>query len=135
MRRDHPALETAPITLAELSQYEFVSPSDSRPFGAIIRNLFESHGIEWRTQVHVIDYFPIVRRIVASSNAVGVVALTSVASSWFQRDFAVLDHQVLFEPFRMCCALRARWEMKPAVRAFINAVQTGPSAQSELRRP
>ena len=135
VRRDHPALQSPPISQADLSQYEFVSPTDSRPFGAIIRNLFESHGIEWRTRVHVIDYFPIVRRIVASSNAVGVVALTSVGSSWFQRDFAVLEHQDLFEPFRMCCALRARWEIKPAVRAFINAVQTDAAAQFSRPRP
>jgi DNA-binding transcriptional LysR family regulator len=123
VRRGHPALDTAPITLAELSQYEFVSPSDSRPFGAIIRNLFESHGVEWRTRVHVIDYFPIVRRIVASSNAVGVVALTTAATPSFQRNFTVLEHLALFQPFKMCCALRARWEAKPAVRAFINAIQ------------
>jgi len=133
VRRGHPALGSAPTTPAELAQYDFVSPSDSRPFGAIIRNIYESQGIEWRTRVHVIDYFPIVRRIVASSNAIGVVALTSAASTWFQREFAVLEDFGLFEPFRMCCALRARWEAKPAVRAFISAVQADATAQVDLR--
>ena len=123
VRRGHPALGAVPATLDEIAQYDFVSPSDSRPFGAIIRNLYESRGIEWRTRIHVIDYFPVVRRIVATSNAIGVVAWSTATSSSFQRNFAVLDHLVLFEPFRMCCALRARWEAKPAVRAFIGAVQ------------
>jgi DNA-binding transcriptional LysR family regulator len=123
VRRGHPALNSVPASLDQIAQYDFVSPSDSRPFGAIIRNLYESRGIEWRTRVHVIDYFPVVRRIVATSNAIGVVAWTSATSSSFQRNFEVLDHTMLFQPFKMCCALRARWETKPAVRAFISAVQ------------
>ena len=123
VRRGHPALGSAPTSLAELAQYDFVSPSDSRPFGAIIRNLYESQGIEWRTRVHVIDYFPIVRRIVASSNAIGVAARSSAATPSFQRDFANLEGFGLFEPFNMCCAYRARWDAKPVVRAFISAVQ------------
>lgn len=123
VRRGHPALGAVPATLADLAQYDFVSPSDSRPFGATIRHIYESQGVEWRTRLHVIDYFPIVRRIVASSNAIGVVSLAHAASSSFQRDFALLEHLVPFEPARMCCAVRARWEAKPAVRAFIAAVR------------
>jgi len=130
VRRGHPALDAEPATLADLAQYDFVSPSDSRPFGVVIRQLYESQGVEWRTRLHVIDYFPIVRRIVASSNAIGVVSLSHAASSSFQRDFALLEHLVPFEPARMCCAFRARWEAKPAVRAFIGAVQADASAQA-----
>jgi len=128
VRRGHPAIGAAPATIAELAQYDFVSPSDSRPFGAIIREIYESQGVEWRTRLHVIDYFPIVRRIVATSNAIGVVSLTHAASSWFQRDFCLLDHLVPFEPAHMCCATRARWDAKPAVRAFIGAVQADATA-------
>jgi DNA-binding transcriptional LysR family regulator len=128
VRRGHPALGGAPATLADLAQYDFVSPSDSRPFGASIRHIYESQGVEWRTRLHVIDYFPIVRRIVASSNAIGVVSRSHAATPLFLRDFDVLENLVLFEPMRLCCALRARWEAKPAVRAFINAVQADASA-------
>jgi len=124
VRKGHPALGGVPATLADLAEYDFVSPSDSRPFGAIVRRIYESQGVEWRTRLHIIDYFPIVRRIVASSNAIGVVSLSHAGSLSFQRDFAVLEHIVAFEPARMCCALRARWEAKPAVRAFIGAVQS-----------
>jgi len=135
VRRGHPALGAVPATLADLAQYDFVSPSDSRPFGAVIRHIYESQGVEWRTRLHVIDYFPIVRRIVASSNAIGVVSLTHAATSSFRREFALLDHLVPFEPARMCCAVRARWEAKPAVRAFIAAVQADAAVQDGLRKP
>jgi DNA-binding transcriptional LysR family regulator len=123
VRRGHPLLDGPPATMADLARYDIVSPSDSRPFGQTIRNIYESQGIEWRTRLHVIDYFPIVRRIVASSDAVGVVSLSHSASRWFQRDFTLLAHLVPFEPARMCCAVRARWDAKPAVRAFIAAAQ------------
>jgi DNA-binding transcriptional LysR family regulator len=128
VRKGHPAFASVPATIADLAQYDFVSPSDSRPFGAMIRHIYESQGVEWRTRLHVIDYFPIVRRIVATSNAIGVVSLSHAASSSFQRDFAILDHLVPFEPARMCCAVRARWEAKLAVRAFISAVQADAAA-------
>lgn len=133
VRKGHPALGSTPATLADLAQYDFVSPSDSRPFGSTIRDIYESQGIEWRTRLHVIDYFPIVRRIVATSNAIGVVSLTHAGSSSFRRDFEVLENLVLFEPARMCCAYRARWEAKPAVRAFISAARADAAAQQDRR--
>ena len=123
VRKGHPLLDGGPASLADLAEYGFVSPSDSRPYGAVIRDIYESQGIEWQSRVHVIDYFPIVRRIVASSNAIGVVASSHATSPSFQRDFALLEHLVPFEPARLCCAIRARWDAKPAVRAFIRAVR------------
>lgn len=132
VRRGHPALAETPISIADLAQYDFVSPSDSRPFGANIRNIYESQGLEWRSRLHVIDYFPTVRRIVASSDAIGAVSLSHIGSPSFQRHFVVLDHLVPFEPARMCCAVRARWEAKPAVRAFIAAVQADAPARSQF---
>ncbi|HEX3916941.1 MAG TPA: LysR family transcriptional regulator [Caulobacteraceae bacterium] len=123
VRRGHPALAKVPATFADLAQHDFVAPSDSRPFSSVIRHVFESQGVEWRTRLHFIDYFPIVRRIVATSDAVGVVSYTHASTLRFQRDFELLEHLVLFDSTRMCCAVRGRWESKPAVRAFISAMQ------------
>jgi DNA-binding transcriptional LysR family regulator len=134
VRKGHPALDSVPATLADLAQYDIVSPSDSRPFGSTIRDIYESQGVEWQKRVHIIDYFPTVRRIVASSNTIGVVSLRHAASATFKRDFAVLDHLAPFEPAKMCCAVRARWEAKPAVRAFIAAVQADAAAHIDPRR-
>jgi DNA-binding transcriptional LysR family regulator len=134
VRRGHPALVTTPVTMADLAHYDLISPSDSRPFGAIIRQIYESQGIEWRAHLHVIDYFPIVRRIVASSNAIGVVSLSYAGSRAFRRDFEVLDHLVPFGASRMCCALRARWEAEPPVRAFVSAMQDDVAAQMAAHR-
>lgn len=123
VRRDHPLARSPAATLADLANYDFVSPSDSRPYGAIIRDIFESQGVDWRKRLHIIDYFPIVTRIVASSDAIGVVTRDYAASASFQEQFATLDHIDAFPPAPLCCAVRARWEPKPAVRAFIRTMR------------
>lgn len=51
--------------------HELISPSDSGPYGLIIRILYESQGIDWRKKIHIIDSFPVVKSMVASSNAIG----------------------------------------------------------------
>lgn len=128
VRKNHPALGRGPVTAEEVAQYPLVSPSESRPFGSVIRDIYESQGIDWSTRLHIIDYFPIVRRIVASSDAIGVVSLSHAASRAFRREFEVLEHLVPLEGAHMCCAYRSRWEAKPAVRAFVRAMQADGDA-------
>ena len=120
VRKHHPILECTNITAREIAAYEFVAPSDSQPYSTIIRNIFESQGQDWQSHLHIVDYFPIVRRIVLSSNAIGVVSATHAKSSRFSRQFETID---AFDPFPLtplCCATRSRWEPKPAARAFIS---------------
>lgn len=121
VRKAHPLLDRTNITPRDLAEFDFISPSDSRPYGEVIRNIYESQGVEWRHRIHVVDYFPIVRRIVAKSDAIGVVAIAHGHSSQFQERFATLDGIDLFESAPLCCAIRSAWEPKPAVRAFISA--------------
>lgn len=134
VRHGHPILAHGSSSLAELAKYTFVSPSDSRPYGAIIKGFYESQGIDWRTRLHIIDYFPVVRRIVASSDAIGVGALSYVKSPSFSREFATLNRLDPFPPAPLCCAIRARWEPKPAVRALISAMKGKPEAPVPVRR-
>lgn len=125
VRKGHPLLGEEALTEDMLSRYPLVSPSDSRPYGAVIRDLFESRGEEWRTHLHVIDYFPLVSRIVATSDALAVVSTSHARSAGFVRSFETLPLEV-FPPAPICCAVRARWEPTPAARAFIAAVGDSP---------
>ena len=123
VRRGHPLLERKNITATDLAEYDFVSPSDGRPYGVVIRKIFEDTNVEWQKRVHLVDYFPLVRQIVAQSDAVGVVTDLFAQTSAFQRNFVALDGLNLLPPSTMCCAVRKRWEPKPIVRAFIRAVR------------
>lgn len=122
VRKGHPLLQADPLTRETLSRYPFVSPSDSRPYGAVVRDVYESQGVEWREHLHVIDYFPIVSRIVATSDAVAGVSTAHAVNPAFLRQFQTLPLE-LFAPAPLCCAVRARWEPSPAARAFIKAMR------------
>lgn len=122
VRKGHPLLQADPLTRETLSCYPFVSPSDSRPYGAVVRDVYESQGVEWREHLHVIDYFPIVSRIVATSDAVAGVSTAHAVNPAFLRQFQTLPLE-LFAPAPLCCAVRARWEPSPAARAFIKAMR------------
>jgi len=134
VRRGHPILGEEAPSMAEISKYTFVSPSDSRPYGAIIRGIYEQQGVDWRSRVHVIDYFPVVKRIVASSDAIGVVALTYTETLAFTRHFVALRNLNPFPVSTLCCAWRARWEPKPAVRALISAMRDRTQVNSPSRK-
>lgn len=138
VRNGHPILRTGGVTLATLSNFNLVSTTDSRPYGATLRNIYESQGIDWRKRLNVIDYFPTARRLVASSDAIGVVALPDTAAPAFKREFTTLDQLDLFPPAPLCCATRARWDPSPAMRAFIGCVRrdlAGVSPEVAARQP
>jgi DNA-binding transcriptional LysR family regulator len=132
-RKDHPVLKTSPAGAADIARYPFVSPTDSRPYGARIRNIFESQGVDAQTRIHTVDYFPLVKRIVAGSDAVSVVTTAYTRTAAFSRAFAVIEtvEQPPIAP--LCVAVRARWEPKPAVRAFISACRVSLSALPDRR--
>ena len=125
VRRGHPILEARRPTLKTLAKHAFVSPSDSRPYGAVIRALYEDQGIDWHKRIHVVDFFPLVKEIVATTDAIGVI-MSGIAerSASFRSRFVTLDTINLFpEPSPMCSAIRTRWEVRPAARALVSILQ------------
>ena len=123
VRKGHPLVSKADITVADIAAYDFVSPSDSRPYGSTIREFYQDQGVDWRKHLHIIDFFPIGRRIVATSDAIGLAAISYAHSRAFRSQFELLEALDAFAPAPMCCATRARWEPKPAVRAFTMAMR------------
>jgi len=128
VRNDHPLAGRQGLTPSDLANFDFVSPSDSRPYGAVIRDIYESQGVQWNKRIHILDYFPLVERVVATTNAIGVVAVSYARSASFRKQFTTIEKLDLFPPSPMCCAFRLRWEPKPAVRALIRAVRDELSA-------
>lgn len=129
VRKGHPILHREAPTAADVARYPFVSPTESRPYGARIRNIYESQGVDAQTQIHTVDYFPLVKRIVATTDAISVAAVAYTRTPAFQRAFRAFDTE---QPpaAQLCCAIRARWEPKPAVRAFISACRVSLSPEA-----
>ncbi len=72
-------------------------------------------------RLHAVDYFPIVRVLVSRSDAIGVVAASYAQSAAFKAQFVLIDAVEPPPPGDLCCAVRARWEVSPVVRAFMQA--------------
>jgi DNA-binding transcriptional LysR family regulator len=122
VRRGHPILENEEFTVADLAKYPILSPSDSRPYGAFVRRIFEGQPMNAQSQVHVADFFPLVKRIVGSTDAISFAAVEYTRSASFQARFArirYLDDEASSAP--LCCAIQTKREPRPIVRAFIKA--------------
>ncbi len=124
VRKGHPILEMSAPTHADLARFTLVIPSESRPYGGIIRSISDRAGTsQWQRHVHTIDYFPIVKRIVATSNAIGVATLEYAGTDAFAAAFARVAGESPFGPARICCAIRSRWEPSPPVKAFMRIIR------------
>ena len=123
VRNGHPILEKPMIMERDLAEYDFISPSESRPYGEVIRAIYDNNGVDWHSRIHRVDFFATVRRIVERSNTIGVIALSHAATEQFTHRFELLSGIDLFPAAALCCAVRVRSEPKASARAFIGLVR------------
>ena len=85
-----------------------------------------THLIFGRTvaHLHVIEFFPIVADLVASTDPLAMVEAGYERSAAFRQRFVAFDLS-LIEPVAMCCAHRARWLPGPPARAFMSVLAGG----------
>ena len=124
VRHGHPLLGLQHVRLADLAGYDFVSPSESKPYGDAIRRLYDGAGVSWQKRVHVMDYFPATARLVRNTDAIAMVNRAYTRSNQFLSRFSVLDHPDFFPPAPLCCAYRTQRRLSPASRAFVAAMRT-----------
>ena len=128
VRKDHPILAETSVAKQTFTRFDFVVPSSSEPYTPIIRKMYEQDGQRPEYRVHMTDYFPLVRRIVASTDAVGLVAKAFTLTGWFREAFVALPDAGLLEPLVLAYAVRARWPIKPAAKDLIARVRQGWSS-------
>jgi DNA-binding transcriptional LysR family regulator len=124
VRHGHPILDCETVTAADLSKYELILPSGSAPYDYFWSQIYEESGVDPQDRLHIIDYFPIVTRLVSETNAIGLVAVSYTQSRTFNKRFACVSYLESVEAMPvtpLCCATRLRWSPRPSVRAFIKA--------------
>jgi DNA-binding transcriptional LysR family regulator len=122
VRKEHPILDGRHIDAAELSRWTFITPSGSRPYGGAVRALF-ANAEQWQHHLHVVDYFSLVRRLVAGSDAIGVTTRKYAASPVFAGHYASLPGENPLPHAVICCATRTRWEPTAGARALLRILQ------------
>jgi DNA-binding transcriptional LysR family regulator len=121
VRQGHPILECDQVTKADIAKYDLISPSGSSPYDLFWRQIYEESGADPNDRIHIVDYFPIVARLVRNTDAISVVSMHYTHTSIFRSRFAAVPFLASFPPAPLCCATRLRWSPRPAVRAFIKA--------------
>ncbi|MBY8334375.1 MULTISPECIES: LysR family transcriptional regulator [Erythrobacteraceae] len=134
VRKDHPILSETAIDKQMLARCDFVVPSSSEPYTPIIRQIYEVNDQRPEDRIHMTDYFPLVRRIVAATDSVGLVASAFTSAGWFRDEFVTLPHTGLLEPLVLAYAARARWPVKPAARDLIARVRQNWSSESNAQK-
>lgn len=119
-RRDHPILKVKSLTTADLARYPMIAPSYSRPYDTFVQQIYEENSIDPTSRIHLIDHFPLVKRLVSETDAISFCNVSLAKSPAFKKYFAAVPHPE-FELSHMCLATRRRVPPKPVVRAFIQA--------------
>jgi DNA-binding transcriptional LysR family regulator len=119
VRHGHPILECGEVTMAQIAKYDLISPSGSPPYDIVWRRIYEEAEVEPHGRLHIVDYFPIVDRLVRNSDAISLASLQYAQTRIFQSRFACVPCVEPLQPAPLCCATRLRWSPRPAVRAFI----------------
>ncbi len=133
VRHGHPILDCETVTMAELAKYSLISPSGSAPYDYFWNQIYEEAGVDPHEKLHIIDYFPIVTRLVQETDAIAVVAVNYTNSRTFKSQFACVPYVDSFKALPLsplCCATRLRFNPRPTVRAFIKACRERLPASS-----
>lgn len=69
--------------------------------------MYEQCGRSSRDRVHVIDFFPLIQRIVRTSDAIGFVTKGITVTEYFRASFETFDGHDFTAP-ELCRAVRAR---------------------------
>ncbi len=116
-RKNHPLSSKKTVRLNEISDYPVIAPDRMSWHTERLRTLFSSSGGDSARRMHIVEYFPLVADMVASSDAIGVISSEYSTSKTFMRRFALL-HIDFFAPLTIGVAIRKQWAPSPAVRAF-----------------
>lgn len=131
VRKDHPLLDKSEVTLEDMAKYDMVSPSDSQPYSVFMRSIYENAGLDARRKLHFIDYFPIVMRIVATTDALAFTSLRYSETQTFKRRFERLSFLNATDLPPLCIASRSRPSPRPAARAFVKACREHMGSYSD----
>jgi DNA-binding transcriptional LysR family regulator len=121
VRQGHPILDCEEVTKAEIAKYDLISPSGSSPYDFFWRQIYEEAGSDANDHLHIVDFFPIVAKLVRNTDAISIVSIHYTQTSIFKSRFACVPFLETLPSSALCCATRLRWSPRPAVRAFIKA--------------
>ena len=121
VRRGHPLIDDRQVLKEDIARHSLSMPAGAAPTDYIWKEIYEKSGLEVGDKLHVVDHFPLVERLVRSTDAVSLVSVDYSRTEKFAKHFACVPFFEDLPSSPLCCATRLRWSVRPAVRAFIKS--------------
>ena len=125
VRKRHPLAESENAGRRDIAAYPVIAPDRMSWHTDRLRSLFDTSSGDAARRMHVVEYFPLVAELVASSDAIGVISDEYASSAAFMRRFSILNSD-FFEPLEIGFAVRKRWLPTQAVRALQSTLREFP---------
>lgn len=125
-RRAHPLTKRRSVSISDLVQYPFVTPSKVEPVSSSIAAMYRDHNLEPELRVHEIDNYTLVQQVVSASDSIGLVSKFGMNTEEFKKRFSLVKIAGVADPFpslHLCCAYRRHWPPKQAVKTFISLMK------------
>jgi DNA-binding transcriptional LysR family regulator len=116
-RRDHPLSKKKP-SAAELLQYPVVMPAAGFTTEAELNKAYTQAGLAPEPPRYTCDHFPLVKRIVAATDAISPVVSLAPAGERFGKEFHVFEDVIALEAQMLGIATARRFAPTPAASAF-----------------
>ena len=126
-RSGHPATHEPHVDAASLLQYPIVIPRGGVTTEAQLSRAYVSAGLTPRAPKYICDHFPIVRSIVASTDAISPVVTTDHERSQFHQ-FHIFEDVIDLETHRLGYAYTKQRTLTPAAQAFAQVLREVTSA-------
>lgn len=119
VRKGHKLANKKDVTGKDIWDYPVITTDPLNPYSEELMQIArEVDPGDPMRRFHLVNYFPLIARMVLSSDAVSVISKAYAQSRAFKDKFKLLDID-LFEPLSMCCAWRSRWLPTRSARLFI----------------
>ncbi|MEM7667286.1 MAG: LysR family transcriptional regulator [Pseudomonadota bacterium] len=121
VRLGHPLASLDDPTVVNLAKFDFVAPTNIQQYSKVLRQLDFNSERSSKQKMHVIDYFPLVTRIVEMTDCFSVVSKNHIPSASFSDRFRVLDIPEVFDPLELSFAFSDPDHQKPLASRFVAA--------------
>ena len=119
----HPLAQSQRVSANQLLQYPLIMPAAGLTTQAVLNRAYVEAGLSPTPPHYVCDHFPLVKRLVASTNAISPVVSLAPASERFRDEFTVFEGVLDLDEQTLGIAYSRKRELSAAATAFVDMFQ------------
>ena len=122
-RIDHPLAQMQPVTADQLLQYPLIMPAAGLTTQAQLNRAYVDAGLSPAPPHYLCDHFPLVKRLVAATDAISPVVSLAPASVRFRDEFTVFEGVLELDEQTLGIVYSRNRELSAAAAAFVGVFQ------------